>query len=82
MQTIRRKADPHPQPIHVTQHQMLNIGEGLPLDAQREYVIRYSHPAFIGTFKALYMASNEGVARDLFGFEYWGDHKIESIEVR
>lgn len=74
MQTIRRPADPHPQPILYSQHEMRCIGYGIPLNSKLSYVVEFIDERFITTFKSYFRATSEKDARAQFvaekpGFE-------------
>lgn len=64
---IRRPADPHSQPVPMTQHQMVNIACGQDPDAPLEYIARIQSQGIIGTFKTRFKATSEEHARRILG---------------
>jgi hypothetical protein len=70
--TTRIKADPHPQPVPMTQHQMVNIGIGNQPDAPLKYVAELWLPDMnlICTRKAKLYATSEEHAEKIIHASY------------
>ncbi len=64
----------------MTQHEMKNIGNGMPLDAPLTYAVTVKHPKLIGTSKGYFQAKSAQDAMDKASFHYFG-YEVVRVEL-